>query len=75
MIREHETVVLRRDLPALGLKQGDVGAVVHLYGDEAAVEVEFISGAGTTVGVETLELDDVRPLGSDEILHARAIAA
>lgn len=75
MIREHDTVVLRRDLPALGLKQGDVGAVVHLYGDEAAVEVEFVSGAGTTVGVETLELDDVRPLGSDEILHARAIAA
>ena len=75
MIREHDTVVLRRDLPALGLKRGDVGAVVHLYGDEAAVEVEFVSGAGKTVGVETLELDDVRPLGSEEILHARALAA
>jgi hypothetical protein len=38
------------------------------------VEVEFVSGAGTTVGVETLELEDVRPLSRDEILHARAMA-
>lgn len=75
MIREHDTIVLRRDLPALGLKRGDVGAVVHVYGDGAAVEVEFVSGAGTTVGVETLELEDVRPLGRDEILHARSIPA
>lgn len=75
MIREHDTIVLRRDLPTLGLERGDVGAVVYVYGDGAAVEVEFVSGAGTTVGVETLELEDVRPLGRDEILHARAIAA
>ena len=75
MIEEHDTVVLARDLPALGLERGDVGAVVHVYSDQAAVEVEFVSGAGTTVGVETLEVRDVRPLGRDEILHARVIAA
>ena len=75
MIQEYDTVVLVRDFPALGLKQGDVGAVIHIYGDEVAVEVEFVSGAGTTVGVETLALEDVRPLARDEILHVRVIAA
>jgi hypothetical protein len=75
MIREHDTVVLARDLPALALERGDVGVVVHVYEDGAGVEVEFISGAGTTVGVETLERSDVRPLGRGEILHARSIAA
>jgi hypothetical protein len=75
MIREHDTIVLARDLPALGLERGDVGAVVHVYGDGKAVEVEFVSGAGTTMGVETLGLEDVRPLGVGEILHARALAA
>ena len=75
MIQEHDTVVLMRDLPTLGLKHGDVGAVVHVYDDQAAVEVEFVSGAGATVGVETLAQTDVRPLARDEILHVRVIAA
>ena len=75
MIREHDAVVLTRDLPALGLERGDVGAVVHVYGDGEAVEVEFVSGSGATVGVETLGLDDIRTLGKGEILHARSIAA
>jgi hypothetical protein len=44
MIREHDSVVLTRDLPAAGLKRGDVGAVVHLYADGAAVEVELSPG-------------------------------
>ncbi len=75
MIREHDTVVLARDLPARGLERGDVGAIAHVYSDQAAVEVEFVSGVGTTLAVETLALKDVRPLGQGEILHARAIAA
>ena len=74
-IREHDTVVLRRDVPALGLQTGDVGAVVHVYHDRAAVEVEFVSGSGATVGVEALSMDDVRLIDRDEILHVRALAA
>jgi hypothetical protein len=31
MFRELETVVLRRDVNDYGLKEGDVGAVVHSY--------------------------------------------
>ena len=38
MIRESDTVVLAHDIPEHGLKKGDVGAVVHRYGDGAAWE-------------------------------------
>jgi hypothetical protein len=48
---------------------------VHIYGDGKAVEVEFVTGSGATVAVETLSVDDVRPLGREEILHARELAA
>ena len=75
MISELDTVVLARDLPAFGLERGDVGAVVHVYESGEAVEVEFVSGSGATVAVETLRSTDVRPLGNREILHARALAA
>ena len=75
MIQELDTVVLVRDHPALGLEAGDVGAVVHVYDGGQAVEVEFISGAGSTVAVETLSSSEVRPLGAREILHARTLAA
>ena len=75
MTRELDTVVLARDLPTLGLERGDVGAVVHVYEGGAAVEVEFVSGGGVTVAVETLAMKDVRPLAAAEILHVRALAA
>ena len=75
MIRELDTVVLVRDRPALGLEAGDVGAVVHVYRAGEAVEVEFVSGSGSTVAVETLGASDVRPLGARESLHARTLAA
>ena len=75
MLKEFDTVVLAHDLPDLGLEAGDVGAVVHVYEAGKAAEVEFVSGSGTTVAVETLRASEVRPLGASEILHARALAA
>ena len=75
MIHELDTVVLAHNLPDLGLEGGDVGAVVHVYEGSGAVEVEFVSGSGSTIAVETLRASDVRPLGDREILHARALAA
>ncbi len=75
MINEHDTVVLTRAVPASGLERGDVGAVVHVYRGGEAVEVEFVTGDGGTVAVETLRAEDVRPLGGEEILHARTLAA
>lgn len=66
-------VVLRKDLPEHGLQAGDVGTVVHNHGDEA-VEVEFVSGAGETLGVVTLAGEDVRDVEGQEILHVRSLA-
>ena len=75
MFNELDTVVLTRSLPKRGLERGDIGAVVHVYADGEALEVEFVSGDGATVAVETLTAADVRALGPGEILHARTLAA
>ena len=74
MIQELDTVVLNRDIPAHGLRKGDVGAVVHSYVDHKAFEVEFVTAEGKTVAVLTLTERDIRPMRPSEILHARELA-
>ena len=74
MIHELDTVVLTRDINEHGLQQGDVGAVVHVYPDGVAFEVEFVTAEGWTVAVLTLSASDVRPMREREILHARELA-
>lgn len=71
MIGELDTIVLTHDVKEHGLVQGDVGAVVHCYPDGSAFEVEFVTGEGNTAAVLTLTGSDIRPMGKDEILHAR----
>lgn len=75
MIKELDTVVLSRNLPEHGLKQGDIGAVVHSYKEGKAFEVEFITGKGDTVAVVTLNSEDVRLMQDKEILHVRKLQA
>lgn len=69
-----DTVVLARDIPEHGLRRGDVGAVVDIYGPDA-VEVEFVTGAGRTQALLTLAATDIRPVADTEILAARALTA
>ena len=71
MIRELDTVVLKHDIEAHRLKEGDLGAVVHCYRDGEAFEVEFVTAEGKTVAALTLTQADVRPMSSKEILHVR----
>lgn len=75
MIREHDTVVLVTAVPGEGLLPGDVGAVVHVYRDGQAYEVEFMTLEGKTAAVITLEASQVRPVGQREIAHARELAS
>jgi hypothetical protein len=75
MINEHERAVLNVDVPAEGLKAGDVGTVVHVYKDAEAYEVEFVTLEGRTAAVVTLEAAQVRPVRPREIPHARELAA
>jgi len=69
-----ETVVLKKDIPADGLKAGDVGAVVEKYGPKG-IEVEFVTGAGRTQALVTLDIDDVREFGASDLLSARPLSA
>jgi len=74
MIQELDTVVLTHDLPEHGLEQGDVGAVVHVYGEGRAFEVEFVTAAGKTLAVVTAAAADIRPMAATEVLHVRQVA-
>jgi Domain of unknown function (DUF4926) len=74
-INELDPVALTRDLPAHGLKRGDVGTAVLVHGDGAAFEVEFVGYDGHTVALVTLERDHVRPLQAGDIPHVRQLAA
>jgi len=75
MIKEHENAILRVDLPSIGLMAGDIGVVVHVYKHAKAYEVEFIALDGSTLAVETLDADKIRPIRDREIPHVREIAA
>ena len=71
MIAEHARVVLKCDKSTSGLYAGDVGAVVHVYSNGAAYEVEFVDGDGTTVACITVDSKDVRTIDRGELLHTR----
>jgi hypothetical protein len=58
IFRELDTVVLARDLPESGLRPGDLGAVVQVYGSDA-IEVEFVTASGRTQALLTLPLSEV----------------
>jgi len=72
-IKEHDCVVLTKNLPAENLEAGDVGTVVHIHKDGVAYEVEFVTLAGDTVAVATVEASDVRPVGKRDLNHVREL--
>jgi Domain of unknown function (DUF4926) len=72
-MEELDLVVLTHDIPEHGLQQGDLGTIVHRYTDGQAWEVEFVTAEGRTVAVLTLTRANVRPMGSQEILHVREV--
>jgi DNA polymerase III sliding clamp (beta) subunit (PCNA family) len=75
MIHEHDRVVLTTSLPAENLASGDVGTVVHVYGDGEAYEVEFVALDGHTLAVATLERGQVRPVTRRDMTHTREMQA
>jgi hypothetical protein len=74
MFQELDTVALTHDIHKYGLKQGDIGAVVHCYKDSAAFEVEFVTADGRTIALLTLKQADIRPIGRREVLHVRELS-
>lgn len=73
MIEEHDRVVLTTKESEAGLEPGDVGTVVHVYPEGKAFEVEFVTLTGDTVAVLTVDRDQVRPVQSRELTHARGM--
>lgn len=74
MIREHDSAVLTVDLPAQGLRRGDVGTVVMIHEGGRGFEVEFVTLGGTTHAVVTLDAAQLRPVADRDIAHARELA-
>jgi len=82
VICELDSVVLRVDKPELGLaacaqrntrfEAGDVGTVVHVWGEGAGYEVEFATLTGHTLGVLTLAPEEVRPVEESDLLKVFA---
>jgi len=75
MIKEHDRIALKTNLPAQKLKAGDIGTVIHVHKKGAAFEVEFLTLHGETAAVTTLEASQVRPIQKKEIAHARLLKA
>jgi hypothetical protein len=65
-----DVVVLTHDLPTHGLRTGDLGAVVEVYGPDATC-VEFVAASGRTRALVTLQSADLREAGDDDLLTVR----
>lgn len=66
-----DTVVLTHDLSEHGLRAGDLGAVVEVYGEDG-VEVEFVQASGQTLALLTLRASDLRSVGQSDVLAVRS---
>ena len=69
-----DVVVLTHDLPAHGLRRGDLGAVVDL-GDPEAFVVEFVAASGRTQALVTLGPSDIRAGADDDLVAVRPTAS
>jgi hypothetical protein len=70
---ELDTVVIVRDLPAHGVRAGDLGAIVHVHRD-GLYEVEVGRADGTSQAVITLGGDDLRPVSGADVLAVRPLS-
>jgi hypothetical protein len=67
-----DTVVLTKDMPELRLKKGDLGAIVQVY-EPDGLEVEFVTAAGKTEALATLNRKDVRHVGDTDLIAVRSL--
>ncbi|MBI3491476.1 MAG: DUF4926 domain-containing protein [Acidobacteria bacterium] len=69
-----DVVVLVHDLPTHGLRSGDLGAVVEVYGPDA-IGVEFVAASGRTQALVTLQPRDLRHAGDNDLVAVRPSAS
>ena len=68
--KELDVVVLDKELPALGLRRGDLGTVAHVY-EPDGIEVEFVTASGRTEALVTLGIRNVRPVVDTDLIAVR----
>ena len=74
-IKEHDCVVLTQDVSEAGLEAGDIGTVVHVHAGGSGYEVEFMTLAGRTLAVVTLQPRQMRAIQPQDVAHVRELAA
>jgi hypothetical protein len=79
-IREHDTVILTRDIPEAKLRAGDVGVVIHLHrsaGEDVPVGymLEIFSVDGASLDEVSVPADSVRAAEPTDRAAARPLAA
>ena len=67
-----DTMVLTRDIPDDGLRRGDLGASVEVYGPDA-FEVEFVAASGRTQALVTLSEGDLRRVDDRDLISVRTL--
>lgn len=72
MIAEHDQVVLTRNLPEQELIAGDIATVVAVHQGGKGYTMEFMTVAGDTIAIVTVDAADVRPSREREVPHVRA---
>ena len=72
MFKLLDTVVLKRDVPEIGLRLGDLGAIVELHSADA-FEVEFVAASGRTQALITLHAEDVRSVDDHDLIAVRPL--
>jgi hypothetical protein len=70
--KEHEAVVLTRDVPEHSLRAGDLGAIVQIYSPRR-FEVEFVRAYGQTQALVTLEDADLRAVRGRDLIAVRQV--
>ena len=68
-----DSVVLDRDRPEQGLRNGNLGAVVQVY-EPNGLDVEFVTASGKTQALVTLNVNDVRPVQNSDLIAVRSVA-
>lgn len=67
-----DTVALTHDVPSVGLRKGDIGAVVEVLSPDT-MEVEFVAASGRTQALLTLETSDIRHIGDRDVIAVRSL--
>ena len=73
-LRPLDVVVLTHDIPAKGLRTGDLGAVVEIYAPDA-IGVEFVAASGRTQALVTLRQADIREVGDNDLVAVRPVGS